>query len=134
MDCGAIILWSDWTAAMAEMPKIEVELCEPAGRPGEVAVEGFVEDEVTAVRLPAAHVFASFTHPDDPDGLGRVERVVRTDGLGRYRLCDVPAAGDLALAAAYGPYRSDPSVVVAGAGADVRLVVNVTSPVSVPPC
>ncbi|WP_423926627.1 carboxypeptidase regulatory-like domain-containing protein [Candidatus Palauibacter sp.] len=128
MRCGAIILWSNWTAAMAEVPKIDVALCEPTGRPGEVALEGFVEDEVTAVRLPAAHVIAS--HPTS-GGLERVETVVRTDSLGRYRLCDLPAGAEVELAAAYGPHAGDRLAVPAAAGADVRLSVPVTPPGSV---
>lgn len=131
MFCGAIILWSNWTAEEAEIPKIEVNLCEPAGRPGEVAVNGLVEDEVTQVRLPAAHVFASYANPEDPNGLERVETVVRTDSIGRYRLCDVPADVTLELTAAYGPHRGDPSVVVAKARAETRLAVTVTSPGSI---
>ena len=128
MFCGAIILWSNWTAETPEIPQIEVELCEPAGRPGEVAVNGSVEDEVTRVRLPAAHVFASYANPGDPTGLERVETVVRTDSLGRYRLCEVPADVSLELTAAYGPHRAQPSVVVAAAGVEAGLAVTVTSP------
>ncbi|MDE2661937.1 MAG: carboxypeptidase regulatory-like domain-containing protein [Gemmatimonadota bacterium] len=128
MTCGAIILWSNWTAETPEIPKIEVELCDPAGRPGQVAVDGLVEDEVTRVRLPAAHVFASYANPGDPSGLERVETVVRTDSLGRYRLCEVPADVALELTAAYGPHRGQPSVVVAEAGVEAGLAVTVTSP------
>lgn len=131
MTCGVIILWSNWTAAEAEVPTIEVNLCEPAGRPGEVAVNGLVEDEVTQVRLPAAHVFASYANPEDPNGLERVETVVRTDSIGRYRLCDVPADVTLELTAAYGPHRGDPSAVVARARAETRLAVTVISPGSI---
>ncbi|WP_428276952.1 carboxypeptidase regulatory-like domain-containing protein [Candidatus Palauibacter sp.] len=131
MTCGAIILWSNWTAAEAEIPKIEVNLCEPAGRSGEVAVNGLVEDEVTQVRLPAAHVFASYANPEDPNGLERVETVVRTDSIGRYRLCDLPADVTLELTAAYGPHSGLPSVVPARAGAEVRLSAPVTPPGSV---
>jgi len=128
MTCGAIILWSNWTAATPEIPQIEVTLCEPAGRPGEVAVNGLVEDELTRVRLPAAHVFASYANPGDPTGLERVETVVRTDSLGRYRLCEVPADVVLELTAAYGPHRGDPSGVAAEAGVEARLAVTVTRP------
>lgn len=128
MTCGAIILWSNWTADTPEIPRIEVELCEPAGRPGEVAVNGLVEDKVTRVRLPAAHVFASYANPGDPSGLERVETVVRTDSLGRYRLCEVPADVPLGLTAAYGPHRGDATVVVAEAGVEAKLAVTVTSP------
>ena len=131
MTCGAIILWSNWTAATPEIPQIEVELCEPAGRPGEVAVNGLVEDDVTQVRLPAAHVFASYANPEDPNGLERVETVVRTDSIGRYRLCDLPAEVTLELTAAYGPHRGDPSMIVATARAETRLAVTVTSPGSI---
>jgi hypothetical protein len=129
MFCGAIILWSNWTAETPEIPQIEVELCEPAGRAGEVAVNGLVEDEVTQVRVPAAHVFASYANPEDPSGLERVETVVRTDSIGRYRLCDLPADVTLELTAAYGPHRGDPSEVVAETRAEeARLAVIVTSP------
>lgn len=128
MFCGAIILWSNWTADTPEIPKIEVELCEPAGRPGEVAVNGLVEDEVTRVRLPAAHVFTSYANPGDPTGLERVETVARTDSLGRYRLCEVPADVSLELTAAYGPHRGQPAMVVAEAGVEASLAVTVTSP------
>ena len=131
MTCGAIILWSNWTAAEAEIPKIEVNLCEPAGRSGEVAVNGLVEDEVTQVRLPAAHVFASYANPEDPNGLERVETVVRTDSIGRYRLCDLPADVTLELTAAYGPHRGDPSLIVAAARAETKLAVAVTPPGSI---
>ena len=128
MTCGAIILWSNWTAETAEMPKIDVRLCEPAGRPGEVTLEGFVDDEVTAVRLPAAHVVAAYR---TSGGLERVETVVRTDSLGRYRLCDLPAGAEVELAVAYGPHSGDHTAVPAGAGAEVRLSVRVTPPGSV---
>lgn len=131
MECGAIILWSIWTAETPEIPQIEVKLCEPTGRPGEVAVNGLVEDEVTRVRLPAAHVFATYANPGDPSGLERVETVVRTDSLGRYRLCEVPANVTLELTAAYGPRRGDPSVFVAEPRAETRLAVTVTSPGSI---
>ncbi|WP_419943090.1 carboxypeptidase regulatory-like domain-containing protein [Candidatus Palauibacter sp.] len=126
--CGAIILWSNWIAATSEIPKIDVELCEPAGRPGTVTLEGFVDDEVTAVRLPAAHVVASYR---TSGGIERVETVVRADSLGRYRLCDVPAGVEVELAAAYGPHAGDRLAVPAAAGADVRLSVPVTPPGSV---
>ncbi len=128
MGCGVIILWSNWTAEAPEVPQIEVALCEPVGRPGEVAVNGLVEDEVTRVRLPAAHVFASYANPQDPSGLERVETVVRTDSLGRYRLCKVPVDEPLELTAAYGPHRGDATVVVAEAGVEAKLAVTVTSP------
>lgn len=128
MTCGAIILWSNWTADTPEIPRVEVELCEPAGRSGEVAVNGWVEDEVTQVRLPAAHVFASFTNPEDPNRLERVETVVRTDSLGRYRLCELPADVTLELTAVYGPHRGGPSAVAAEAGVEAGLAVTVTSP------
>ena len=132
MSCGAIILWSDWTARLPEMPKIEVKLCEPSGRPGEVALDGFVEDEVTAVRLPAAHVSASHESSRDPVGLERVETVVRTDSLGRFRVCDLPASAVIRLAPEYGPHAGGPTVAVAAAGGDeVRLTVPVTPPASI---
>lgn len=123
--CGAIILWSDWTARTAEVPQIEVKLCEPAGRPGEVALDGFVEDELTEVRLPAAHVYASYAIPD---GAGRRDLAVRTDSLGRYRLCDLPAGVAVELEAAYGPEAGQPAVIEAASGEEVRLAVQVTVP------
>ncbi|WP_420636361.1 carboxypeptidase regulatory-like domain-containing protein [Candidatus Palauibacter sp.] len=123
--CGAIILWSDWMARTAEIPQIEVKLCEPAGRPGEVALEGFVEDEITEVRLPAAHVFGSYP---TSDGAVRRDLAVRTDSLGRYRLCDVPAGAAVELEAAYGPETGRRDVVEAASGEEVRLTVQVTVP------
>ncbi|WP_428276954.1 carboxypeptidase regulatory-like domain-containing protein [Candidatus Palauibacter sp.] len=132
MSCGAIILWSDWTARLPEVPKIEVKLCEPGGRPGEVALEGFVEDEITDVRLPAAHVSASYANPADPDGLERVETVARTDSLGRYRVCDLPAGTIMELTPEYGPHMGGPTVAIAAADGDaLRLTVPVTSPASI---
>ena len=129
MTCGAIkILWSNWTAAEVEMPKIDVKLCESAGRPGEVVLDGFVDDGVTEVRLPAAHVMASYPAFG---GRERVEMVVRTDSLGRFRLCDLPAGAEVELAAAYGPHSGDSLRVAATAEADVRLPVPVTPPASV---
>lgn len=128
MRCGAIILWSNWTAAEVEMPKIDVALCEPAGRPDEVVLDGFVDDDATEVRLPAAHVIASYPAFG---GRERVEMVVRTDSLGRFRLCDLPAGAEVELAAAYGPHSGDSLRVAATAEADVRLPVPVTPPASV---
>ncbi len=130
--CGAVILWSDWTARLPEIPKIEVKLCESRGRPGEVALDGFVDDEVTEVRLPAAYVFASHANPDDPDGLERVETVVRTDSIGRYRVCDLPEGAVIHLTPEYGPHAGGPMVAIAAAGGDtLRLTVPVTSPASI---
>ncbi|MYA34400.1 MAG: carboxypeptidase regulatory-like domain-containing protein [Gemmatimonadales bacterium] len=130
--CGAVILWSDWTARLPEIPKIEVKLCESRGRPGEVALDGFVEDEVTEVRLPAAHVSASYANPEDPDGLERVETVVRTDSLGRYRVCDLPEGVVMHLTPEYGPHAGGPMVALAAAGGDaLRLPVRVTSPATI---
>ena len=123
--CGAIILWSDWMARTAEMPQIVVRLCEPAGRPGEVAVDGFVEDDITDVRLPAAHVFASYAAAEGGD---RRDLAVRTDSVGRYRLCDLPAGALVTLEAAYGPDAGPSQSVAAAAGAEVRLSVPVTVP------
>lgn len=125
LDCGAIILWSNWTAATVEIPKIDVTLCEPAGRSGEVALDGFVDDDVTEVRLPAAHVIASYAGSGDRE---RVETVVRTDSLGRFRLCDLPEGAEVQLAAAYGPHTGDSLAVTAAAEAKVRLAVPVTPP------
>ena len=123
--CGAIILWSDWTARTAEVPQIEVKLCEPAGRPGEVTLNGVVEDELTEVRLPAAHVFGSYP---TSDGTVRRDLAVRTDSLGRYRMCDVPAGAAVALEAVYGPEAGQPDVVEAASDTEVRLTVRVTVP------
>ena len=125
MECGAIILWSNWTAATIEIPKIDVTLCESAGRSDEVALDGFVDDEVTEVRLPAAHVIASYAASG---GRERVETVVRTDSLGRFRLCDLPEGAEVQLAAAYGPHAGDSLAVTAAAEAEVRLAVPVTPP------
>lgn len=132
MSCGAVILWSDWTARLPEIPTIEVRLCEPGGRPGEVALDGFVEDEVTEVRLPAAHVSASYANPADPDGLERVETVVRTDSLGRYRVCDLPGGAVIHFTPEYGPHAGGPTVALAAADGDaLKLTVPVTSPASI---
>ena len=130
--CGAVILWSDWTARLPEIPKIEVKLCESSGRPEEVALDGFVEDEVTEVRLPAAHVSASYANPEDPDGLERVETVVRTDSLGRYRVCDLPEGAVIHLTPEYGPHAGGPLVALAAADGDaLKLTVPVTSPATI---
>ena len=128
--CGAIILWSDWTAHAADIPKIDVKLCEPGGRPGEVALDGIVEDEITEVRLPAATVSARYTLSDRLDRR-RIE--VRTDSLGRYRVCDLPEGTAVDLVAAYGPHASTRGIVaVAGGGAEAtRLTVPVTPPASI---
>ncbi|WP_425152922.1 carboxypeptidase regulatory-like domain-containing protein [Candidatus Palauibacter sp.] len=123
--CGAIILWSDWTARTAEIPQVDVKLCEPAGHAGEVALDGFVEDELTGVRLPAAHVFA--TYPTSEGALRR-DLAVRTDSLGRYRLCDLPAGAAVELEAAYGPETGRRDVFEAASGTEVRLIVQVTMP------
>lgn len=128
MTCGVIILWSNWTAATAEIPKINVTLCESAGRPGDVTLQGVVEDQVTEVRLPAAHVFASYPLFD---GSERVDSVVRTDSLGRFRLCDLPAGVEVRLATSYGPHDGDSTVVQAADSNDVKLVVAVTVPSSI---
>ena len=123
--CGVVILWSDWMAQTAEIPQITVRLCEPAGRPGEVSLNGFVEDELTEVRLPAAHVFASYPASD---GTVRRDLAVRTDSLGRYRLCDLPVGVAVELEAAYGLDAGLSQVVAAEAGSEVRLAVEVTVP------
>ena len=123
--CGVIILWSDWMAQTAQIPQIEVELCEPGGRPGEVALDGFVEDELTEVRLPAAHVFAAYPAPGE-SSLRDLE--VRTDSLGRYRLCDLPAGAEVQLTAAYGREMGVPTLVEAAADPDVKLTIRVTEP------
>lgn len=123
--CGAIILWSDWTAHLAEIPKIEVRLCEPAGRPGEATLDGYVEDELTEVRLPAAHVLASYGAPSRPE---RRRMEVRTDSLGRYRLCDLPSNAEIELAARYGPHIGVPAVAAVADAGNVMLTVPVTLP------
>lgn len=130
--CGAVILWSDWTARLPEIPTIEVKLCDPGDLPGAVALDGFVEDEVTEVRLPAAHVSASYANPEDPDGLERVETVVRTDSLGRYRVCDLPEGAVMHLTPEYGPHAGGPMVALAAAGGDaLKLTVPVTAPATI---
>ena len=128
MTCGVIILWSNWTAATAEIPRINVTLCESAGRPGDVTLQGVVEDEVTEVRLPAAHVYASYPLFD---GSERMDSVVRTDSLGRFRLCDLPAGVEVRLATSYGPHNGDSTVVQAAESNDTKLVVAVTVPSSI---
>ena len=128
--CGAIILWSDWTAHLADIPTIEVKLCEPSGLPGEVALDGVVEDAVTEVRLPAATVSASYT----PSGeLDRRQIEVRTDSLGQYRVCDLPEGAAVDLAAVYGPHAGGQSVVTVpvARGEETRLTVPVTFPGSI---
>ena len=130
MECGAIILWSDWTAHLADIPKIDVKLCEPGGRPGEVALDGIVEDEITEVRLPAATVSARYT---PSEALDRRQLEVRTDSLGRYRVCDLPEGTAVELAAKYGPHAARQSVVAVAAagGEEMRLTVPVTPPASI---
>ncbi len=123
--CGAIILWSDWMAQTAQIPQIEVELCRPGGRPGEVTLDGFVEDEITEVRLPAAHVFASYPAPGES---APRDLEVRTDSLGRYRLCDLPAGAAVEVTAAYGREMGVPALVEAADGAGLKLTVKVTEP------
>ena len=125
MACGAVILWSDWMAQTAEIPQITVKLCEPAGRRGAVSLNGSVEDELTEVRLPAAHVFASYDRPGDGR---RRDLAVRTDSLGRYRLCDLPAGATVALEASYGTDVGPPIVVDVASGKTARLAVQVTVP------
>ncbi|MCZ0934281.1 MAG: carboxypeptidase-like regulatory domain-containing protein [Gemmatimonadetes bacterium] len=107
-------------------------MCESRGRPEEVALDGFVEDEVTEVRLPAAHVSASYANPEDPGGLERVETVVRTDSLGQYRVCDLPEGAVIHLTPAYGPHAGGPLVALAAADGDaLKLTVPVTSPATI---
>ena len=128
--CGAIILWSDWTAHLADIPTIEVKLCEPSGLPGEVVLDGVVEDAVTEVRLPAATVSASYTSSGELD---RRQIQVRTDSLGRYRVCDLPEDTAVDLAAMYGPHAGGQSVVTVpvARGEEARLTVPVTFPGSI---
>ena len=130
MMCGAIILWSDWTAHLADIPKIDVKLCEPGGRPGEVALGGIVEDEITEVRLPAATVSARYV---PSAAVERRQIDVRTDSLGRYRVCDLPEGTEVDLVAAYGPHASRQGVVAIAAGdaEETRLTVPVTPPASI---
>lgn len=131
MTCGAIILWSSWTTRTGEVPQIEVRLCEHAGRVGEVALDGTVEDELTEVRLPAARIRASFA-PDGEEALGEVREVeVRADSTGRFRLCDLPSGISVTLAPTYGPHPGEAIVLRAESGEKARLVVPVTVPGSV---
>lgn len=127
--CGVIILWSDWTAQMGGViPQIEVKHCEPAGRAGEVTIDGTVEDRLTEVRLPAARIRASFTSAGEavPGELREIE--VRSDSTGRFRLCDLPSGTDVALAPSYGPHPGEAATLRAEPGVAARLVVPVTVP------
>ena len=125
--CGAVVAWSSRMTAprVGEIPKIEVTLCEPAGRGGETTVEGTVEDELTAVRLPAAQVRASFPNAEG-DGWREIE--VRTDSLGRFRVCDVPVGTKVTLAPSYGPHAQDGTFFEAAPDTRVGLTVQVTVP------
>ena len=127
--CGVIILWSDWMAQMGGVvPQIEVKHCEPAGRAGEVTVDGTVEDRLTEVRLPAARITASFA-PADEAGPGELREVeVRSDSTGRFRLCDLPSGIDITLSPSYGPHPGEAATLRAEPGVAARLVVPVTVP------
>ena len=132
ISCGAIILWSDWMAQLGgAVPQIEVKLCEPAGRAGEVMLAGTVEDRLTEVRLPAARIKASFA-PAGEAGPGELREIeVRSDSTGRFRLCDLPSGTDVALAPSYGPHPGETATLRAEPGAAARLIVPVTLPGSV---
>lgn len=136
MTCGAIILWSDWTTQVAqveireETPKIDIELCEPARHLGGRVIDGFVEDEITSVRLPAARVFASYTIGSDATNHA-IE--VQTNAHGQFRLCNLPLDVEIELVASYGDYRGVPQNTLAPTlytanQRDVRLVVPVMVP------
>lgn len=127
--CGVIILWSDWMAQLGGViPQIEVKHCEPAGRAGEVTIDGTVEDRLTEVRLPAARIQASFASAGEtaPGELREIE--VRSDSTGRFRLCDLPSGTDVTLAPSYGPHPGEAATLRAEPGAEARLVVPVTVP------
>ena len=130
MRCGAIILWSDWTARTGgAVPQIEVKLCEPAGRTGEVTLDGTVEDQLTEVRLPAARIRASFAQAGGEEEQRELREIeVRADSTGRFRLCDLPSGTDVLLAPSYGPHPGDAATLRAEPGAAARLVVPVTVP------
>ena len=128
--CGAVILWSSWMTRprVGEIPTIEVTLCEPSGAPGEMSVDGIVEDELTAVRLPAARVSASY-RTTQRDRWHEIE--VRTDSIGRFRLCNLPTGGEVVLTPSYGPYVEDGRVVDATTHDVIALTVKVTLPGSI---
>ena len=129
ISCGAIILWSDWMAQMGRgVPQIEVKLCEPAGRAGEVTLDGTVEDRLTEVRLPAARIHASFAPAGERGLHERREIEVRSDSTGRFRLCDLPSGTDVTLSPSYGPHPGEAATLRAKPGAAARLVVPVTMP------
>ncbi len=124
--CGATLLWSTVTTVGAgnPMPQITVQLCEPVGGPGNVTLEGIVADQVTGVRLPAARVRGSYTI-----GEGAQRQIdVRTDSLGRYRLCDIPREAEVSLVASYNRITGVPTVVDARPEADAGLKIQVTAP------
>ena len=56
---------------------------------------------------------------------------MRTDSLGRFRLCDLPVGVEVRLATSYGPHDGDSTVVQAADSSDVKLVVAVTVPSSI---
>lgn len=127
--CGVIILWSDWTAQLGGViPQIEVKHCEPAGRAGEVTVDGTVEDRLTEVRLPAARIQASFAPSGEKEQPELHEIEVRSDSTGRFRLCDLPSGADVTLSPSYGPHPGEAATLRAEPGAAARLVVPVTIP------
>ena len=130
--CGVIILWSDWTAQTGGVvPQIEVKLCEPAGRAGEVTLDGTIQDRLTEVRLPAARIQASFA-PAGEEGPRELREIeMRSDSTGRFRFCDLPLGADVTLAPSYGPHPGETATISAEPGAVARLVVPVTVPGSV---
>ena len=130
MSCGAVIMWSSWMTrpGVGEVPHIEVKLCEPGGRPGETTLEGTVEDRLSEVRLPAARVRASVT---DPRADAPREIEVRTDSLGRFRLCDVPIGTRVTLAPSYGPHADEGTMIEALDGVRTKLTIQVTVPGSI---
>ena len=136
ISCGAIILWSDWMAQMERevpqmgrvVPQIEVKLCEPAGRAGEVTLDGTVEDRLTEVRLPAARIQASFA-PAGERGLHELREIeVRSDSTGRFRLCDLPSGAEVTLSPSYGLHQGEAATLRVEPGVAARLVVPVTVP------
>ena len=136
VNCGVIILWSDWMAQMERevpqmgrvVPQIEVELCEPAGRAGEVTLDGTVEDRLTEVPLPAARIQASFA-PAGERGLHELREIeARSDSTGRFRFCDLPSGADVTLSPSYGPHQGEAATLRVEPGVVARLVVPVTLP------
>jgi hypothetical protein len=123
--CGATLLWSTVTTTgpRTAIPQLTVRLCESEGRPRTVTIDGVVMDLQTAVRLPAAHVRGSYTVGHATRGIE-----VRTDSLGRYRLCDIPRDAQLSLVASYNRMEGNPKLFEAQSDGPAVLQVPVTLP------